>query len=183
MRVSQGTGSCDVRYERFSANNGVCYIKMDKFNELGRIITLTQEYLASPGIQQALQILAEDIAKDYLEAHSTVHSANLTVPDRRSSHAPGPTSPQSQASTFQLSRSSPPNTTPQPGASLPTADSNISQSTTTTDASAEPVGTVPGQKFEYTCRIPRSEHQHINISVCQPSALYVALTRLRIYMI
>lgn len=140
-RVSRNTSSCDVYYKRFSANNGVCYIKLDKFNELERITTLTQEYLASPEIQQALQRLAEDMAKDYLEAQSTVRSRNLTVPDRRSSHAPGPMSQHSQASASQVSQSSQPNIAQQPGISLPVGDSNINQSTTATEGSAEPVDT------------------------------------------
>jgi hypothetical protein len=140
-RVSRNTDSCDVRYERFSANNGVCYIKLDKFNELERITTLTQEYLASPEIQQALQCVAEDIARDYLEAHSTVLSANLTVPNQRSSHTPGPTTQQLQASMSQMSQSSQSNT-PQTGTSLPRDVSNISNSTTMTEASAEPVDTL-----------------------------------------
>jgi len=153
-RVSRNTSSCDVYYKRFSANNGVCYIKLDEFNELEKITTLTQKYLASPDIQQALQRLAEDIAKDYLEAQSTVHSGNLTVPDRRSSHAPGPTPQQSQAPTSQVSQSSQPNTTQQPGIRLPVGDSNVSQSTTTTQASAEPVDTSHATTPVIPARLP-----------------------------
>jgi hypothetical protein len=153
-RVSRNTGSCDVNYKRFSATNGVCYIKLDKFNELERITTLTQEYLASPEIQQDLQRLAEDMAKDYLEAQSTVRSRNLTVPDRSSSHAPGPTSQHSQASTSQVSQSSQPNTTQQPGISLPVGDSNVSQSTTTTEGSAEPVDTPHDTSPVIPARLP-----------------------------
>ncbi len=140
-RVSRNSDSCEVRYARFSADNGVCYIKLDKFNKLERITALTQEYLASPAIQRALQSLAEDIAKDYLETHSTGRSANLNVPDRRSSHAPGPKSHQSHASTSQMSQNSQPNETQRSGRSLPTGDSNISHSTTTTEASAETIDT------------------------------------------
>jgi hypothetical protein len=138
-RVSRNTGSCDVIYERFSANNGVCYIKLDKFNELETITTLTREYLASPEIQQALQRLAENIARDYLEAQSAPHSANLTVPDRRSPHAQG-TTQQSQASTSQMSHRTQSNSAPQAGTSLPRDVSNISNGTAMTEVSADLIG-------------------------------------------
>ena len=69
--VSQGSSSADVSYVRFSADNGVCYIKMDKHKALNRIAQLTQDYLEKPATQASLEEAARDIAKDYLRRHPT----------------------------------------------------------------------------------------------------------------
>ena len=57
----------DFCYERFSADNGVCYIKLDKYLELDKIASLTQEYIARE--TKRLNRVAVEIATDYIQQH------------------------------------------------------------------------------------------------------------------
>jgi hypothetical protein len=141
-RVSQNTSSCNVKYERFSANNGVCYIKLDRLNELETITTLTRRYLESPEIQQALQRVAEDMARDYLEAQIRMQPTSLTVPDSMPSRAQPPAMQQPQAPMPEATQRSQLSSNTQSGMSFSRDDSNISNNTTTTEASVEPVDTM-----------------------------------------
>lgn len=83
--VDASTGN--VKYERFSADNGVCYIKMDKYKELSHIEKLTSAYVKKEVIQARLKQLGEDIAKEYLSKHpssAVTESApptGLTIPN------------------------------------------------------------------------------------------------------
>ena len=74
-RVSNGDSRFDVRYERFSADNGVCYKKLDKYKELEEIEALTMDYINHTTTQDRLKALGEDIARDYLQTHP--HSAAI----------------------------------------------------------------------------------------------------------
>jgi hypothetical protein len=139
-RVSRNSDSCDVRFVRFSANNGLCYIKLDKFKKLDMITTLTQDYLATQEVRQGLQKLAADIARDYLESHDTAHPASLTVPGQNPSYPLHSTSYQSPAATPQTLQSFP-ISAQQPSVSLPIGASTINDSTTATASSAERVDT------------------------------------------
>ena len=102
-RVSKEDSRFDVRYERFSADNGVCYIKLDKHKELEEIEALTIDYIKHATTQDRLVSLGKDIAKDYLQTHPygaanqpapTTEPAPSTVVDvpetntSRSLHAP-----------------------------------------------------------------------------------------------
>jgi len=77
-------GNIRTKYERFSADNGVCFIKMDKHKKLRDIENLTLEYLKKNAVQQKLSRVAEEIARDYLERHSEgvapVATDRLAVP-------------------------------------------------------------------------------------------------------
>ena len=68
-RVSNGDSRIDVRYERFSADNGVCYKKLDKHKELEEIEALTIDYIKHATTQTRLNELGKDIAEDYLQKH------------------------------------------------------------------------------------------------------------------
>ena len=59
--VSKG----DLCYERFSADNGVCWIKLDEHLELDKIASLTQQYIALQ--TRDLDRVAREIATDYIK--------------------------------------------------------------------------------------------------------------------
>ena len=90
MKAIARASSGDIEYERFSADNGVCYIKMDRHKDLGRISDLTREYLRNTAIQARLERVGKDIAMDYLFKHhhdTTIESApsnTLNVPHANS---------------------------------------------------------------------------------------------------
>lgn len=69
MKVSAYLSKGDLKYERFSADNGVCYIKLDKYLELEQIRKLTLEYIDQQATR--LQRVADDIVEDYVEKHSS----------------------------------------------------------------------------------------------------------------
>jgi hypothetical protein len=80
------SGNIRTKYERFSADNGVCFIKMDKYKKLAEIERLTLEYLGNDTIKQKLSRVAGEIALDYLAKHSaetvTTATDRLAVPQR-----------------------------------------------------------------------------------------------------
>jgi hypothetical protein len=59
----------DIKYIRFSAGNGVCWIKLDKYRELSKIEELTQEYIRDQKTQNDLAKVAFEIARDYYTRH------------------------------------------------------------------------------------------------------------------
>ena len=59
----------DIDYKRFSADTGVCYIKMDKYKKLRLIEDLTLKYLEKPEVQEELERVGEKLANDYLLKH------------------------------------------------------------------------------------------------------------------
>ena len=59
----------DLIFNRLSATNGVCWIKLDKYRKLDEITTLTQDWLRQSEISDYMSGLARDIAKEYREAH------------------------------------------------------------------------------------------------------------------
>jgi hypothetical protein len=76
----------DIEYVRFSADNGVCFVELDKFKDLGKIEQLTRDYLKKPRVQLKMQRLAEEIATDFLanerDAIDHLTSDLLDVPQR-----------------------------------------------------------------------------------------------------
>ena len=94
-RVSRNGNIC-TKYERFSADNGVCFIKMDKHKKLADIECLTLEYLQSEVIKKRLDRVAKEIAEDYLANSPTEAMRNATdrlaVPD----HSRRPSTPESR---------------------------------------------------------------------------------------
>jgi hypothetical protein len=85
---TSSSGSVNVAYERFSADNGVCYIKMDKYRELDRIQTLTSQYLEKPEIQARIKEVGEEIGREYVQKHYPGRAAAPTLPDIL--HVPDP---------------------------------------------------------------------------------------------
>ena len=93
-RVSNEDSRFDVRYERFSADNGVCYKKLDKHKELEEIERLTNDYIDHETTQDRLKALGEDIARDYLQTHphgaatQPATSTGVNVPEINTSKSP-----------------------------------------------------------------------------------------------
>lgn len=56
-----------VNYERFSADNGVCYIKLDRYKRLNDIETMTTDYLQTSATRNRLRKVGEEMAKDFLQ--------------------------------------------------------------------------------------------------------------------
>jgi hypothetical protein len=102
--VSSNGNNLRTKYERFSADNGVCFIKMDKYKKLAQIERLTLEYLDTNAVKRRLSRVAEEIALDYLAKQSAGSAATATdrlaVPAQRTGRPqtpvsqPVPTSPQ-----------------------------------------------------------------------------------------
>ena len=118
MRLLAATSSNgDIEYNRFSAGNGVCFVKLDRYKELDKIQNSTEAYLREPNTQESLQKVAVVIATEYIQScyadamaaiadpASTVvrHSAPQTLsnPDRLLSaqHEAGPVRPISSSRT------------------------------------------------------------------------------------
>jgi hypothetical protein len=68
----------DIKYIRFSAGNGVCWIKLDKYRELSKIEELTQEYIRDQKTQNDLAKVAFEIARDYYTRHLAEASQSAT---------------------------------------------------------------------------------------------------------
>ena len=55
-----------LKYERFSADTGVCFIKLDKHSKLGEIEQLTLAYLNREDVRMDMERVAREIAVEYL---------------------------------------------------------------------------------------------------------------------
>ncbi|MCJ1459826.1 hypothetical protein MMC28_010205 [Mycoblastus sanguinarius] len=137
----------DMDYKRFSADNGVCNIKMDKYKALDRIEDLTRQYLEKPETRDKIRKVGEEIAREYLQNHrpraaaepATV--ARLTVPDTNtpssqtpSSQVPGDPEPSTNAPPSTNSSSECPESNTQHGLHPPTQD---------TDPKIQPTSPIP----------------------------------------
>lgn len=60
--------SKDLLFHRLSATNGVCWIKLDKYQQLDEISRLTNEWLNDRNNSADISKLASDIATEYLAA-------------------------------------------------------------------------------------------------------------------
>ena len=69
----------NLLYDRLSATNGVCWIKMDKYKELQKIESLTNEWLKIPETRQQMRSLANDMALEYL-TRVKLRTNTLVVP-------------------------------------------------------------------------------------------------------
>jgi hypothetical protein len=73
----------DVKYVRFSADNGVAGIKMDGYKDLEKIEKWTQNYLDTPKVETELKRVAEEIAREYLHTKAAEsRSAGLASPEQ-----------------------------------------------------------------------------------------------------
>ena len=66
MRTIATLRSNDVEYVRFSATNGIHLFEMDAFKDLNKIESLTQQYIEQPEIQQEIEDVAEEVARDFV---------------------------------------------------------------------------------------------------------------------
>lgn len=60
-------GDTEVKYKRFSADTGVCFIVLDDYKALENIESLTRQYLDRPEVQEDLKGVGEEIARQYLQ--------------------------------------------------------------------------------------------------------------------
>lgn len=126
MRVLQQVSHGDIIYDRFSAGNGVCYFKLDRWADLDKIEALTVKYLAEEDTKASLQQVADVLASEYVEtrrAEATILSARpVNSVQRRSGIEPIMVVPEGSSSTgSQKARHSTP--------ALPTAESGNSTGT------------------------------------------------------
>lgn len=145
------SGNIRAKYERFSADNGVCFIKMDKYKKVADIERLTLEYLGNDAIQRRLSRVAEEIASDYVEKHPTGAVATATdrlaVPAQRTERPqtpvsqPIPRSPQSSETSSSTRQST--------DHSEASADNTPSRHSSTEAASTAPssVERIPSRKI------------------------------------
>ncbi|MCJ1360595.1 MAG: hypothetical protein MMC33_010603 [Icmadophila ericetorum] len=56
----------NLKYERYSADNGVCLIKLDKYRQLKEIEDLTKAYLDKLEVRMSMETVAKEIAQEYL---------------------------------------------------------------------------------------------------------------------
>jgi hypothetical protein len=76
-------GYPDVKYERFSADNGVAGIKMDGYKDLDKIEKWTQNYLDTLKVEIELKRVGEEIAREYLDAQAAEsRSVSLASPEQ-----------------------------------------------------------------------------------------------------
>lgn len=71
MRTFEAISHGDIIYDRFSAPNGVCFFKLDRWADLKKIEDLTKQYLAFESTKIDLERVAEDLASEYLELRRT----------------------------------------------------------------------------------------------------------------
>ena len=70
-----------VDYVRFSENNGICYVELDKYKELERIKEKTRAYLQTTSTQNRIKRVASEMAADYLHGKPPqLRPITLTVP-------------------------------------------------------------------------------------------------------
>lgn len=65
--VSNFNPTVHIEYRRFSADNGVCFIKMDKYEAIGEIRSLTEKYLGEDRIIKQLEQVAKEIAEGFIK--------------------------------------------------------------------------------------------------------------------
>ena len=66
-QLSCNTEGLQFLFERFSADNGVCFVQLDDYKALDYITDLTQKYLRKADVAQKLQSLGQEMATEYLQ--------------------------------------------------------------------------------------------------------------------
>lgn len=69
MRLLAGSSKGDIVYDRFTAGQGVCFVKLDRYRELDKIREYTMEYLQEQNTRDSLQKVAVDIATEHFQFH------------------------------------------------------------------------------------------------------------------
>ena len=82
-----------IKYERFSADNELCFIKLDKYRAIDKIEELTQDYLSKTQVQVKLQSLAKELAEEYLENRRFAMRATPVPLHNHAADGPNVTSP------------------------------------------------------------------------------------------
>jgi predicted acylesterase/phospholipase RssA len=69
--------NADFEYHRFSADTGVCWIKMDEYERLCEIEALTDEYLARSDVAEELEVCAVKIAREFVGRNEDVDGVDV----------------------------------------------------------------------------------------------------------
>lgn len=64
MRTIRHVNDSKILYERFSAGNALCWVKLDRHKGLGTIEDLDNKCVAKDNTQRPLNRVVEDIAVD-----------------------------------------------------------------------------------------------------------------------
>ena len=68
LRIMAEISSDKMKYERFSADTGVCFIKLYHYKKLPEIKRLTNNYLEKAVVQEEMMRVANELAEDYLDS-------------------------------------------------------------------------------------------------------------------
>ena len=77
MRTQERVRSGELLFDRLSASNGVCWIKLDRYLQLDEIARLTNEWLEDTDTKKYMKELAKDMATEYLQAHPPAQPRQL----------------------------------------------------------------------------------------------------------
>ena len=69
MRITAAESGGRIKFERYSADNGVCFIKLYEHGKLDEIQELTEEYLSKPTVQESMTRVAGEMADEWIASH------------------------------------------------------------------------------------------------------------------
>jgi hypothetical protein len=155
--IARFNGGClDVKFERFSADNGVGDIKMDGYKYLEEIDRLTRIYLNIPQVKAELKRVGEGIAREYLDARATERRpASLAEPDQELSRQ--------QPSEVQPSEG--PHTPPRQLNHLPSLHTQSSEGTFGTRSGPSKLETINGSSTRTSVEPPPTPSERLGDSL------------------
>ena len=69
VRMMADRDPINLKYERFSADTGVCFIKLYHYKRLPQIKELTEKYLETEKVRIEMRRVASELAEEYLDSH------------------------------------------------------------------------------------------------------------------
>ena len=153
-----------IKFERFSADNGVCFIKLDKYKKLQRVEDLTRAYLEKSEVENRLRLLGSEIAREYLQKRRSEPDAapSIEVEPAVSTPLPSLAPPNSTISTPPSAPLATPKSPEEGAAGRPSINDNADfdaqavHSILTLTAAIEPFSSQP---------VPLSSHaEHHNVA-------------------
>ena len=69
VRMLADRDPINLKYERFSADTGVCFIKLYHYKRLPQIKELTEKYLETEKVRIEMRRVASELAEGYLDSH------------------------------------------------------------------------------------------------------------------
>ena len=98
MKTMQQVRQGELVFNRLSASNGVCWIKLDDYLKLDEITRLTNEWLQERKTRDMMLSLANDMAREYLETHPLTNTNAGSAPDPQEPANEDPTNTQTTPS-------------------------------------------------------------------------------------